>query len=57
MRLQKNNKVTFCNLFVAWKPLFGLINESFWRGVFVPFFAFAFPIIFIVILGSLLNYS
>lgn len=57
MKIQKGNKINFSSLFIGWKPLFGLINESFWRGVFGPFFAFIFPIIFIAILGSVLGYS
>ena len=57
MKIQKSNKINFSSLFIGWKPLFGLINESFWRGVFGPFFAFIFPIIFIAILGSVLGYS
>lgn len=39
------------------KPLLALTNDSFWRGIFGPFFAFCFPIIFIAILGSMLGYD
>lgn len=45
------------NIFLGWKPLFGLINESFWKGIFGPFFAFIFPLIFITILGTILGYN
>lgn len=57
MKIHRDNRINFKNLFIGWKPLFGLINESFWRGIFGPFFAFVFPIIFIAILGSVLGYS
>lgn len=39
------------------RPLLALTNDSFWRGIFGPFFAFCFPIIFIAILGSMLGYD
>lgn len=50
---QKN----FLGFFSGTKPLFKLINESFWKNFFGPFFAFIFPLIFIVILGSILGYT
>ncbi len=45
------------DFFYGFGSLFNLINHSFWRGIFGPFFAFFFPLIFIVILGSLLGYE
>ncbi|MEF9985230.1 MAG: hypothetical protein RSA87_03170 [Malacoplasma sp.] len=39
------------------KPLLALTNDSFWRGIFGPFFAFCFPIIFIAILGTMIGYD
>ncbi|MDE5767051.1 MAG: hypothetical protein K2H56_00735 [Malacoplasma sp.] len=47
----------FLSFFNGTKPLFKLINESFWKNFFGPFFAFIFPLIFIVILGSILGYT
>lgn len=41
----------------AIKALLALTNDSFWRGIFGPFFAFIFPLIFIGILGSMLGYD
>jgi len=38
------------------KHLFKLINLSFWKSWFGPFFAFVFPIIFIGLLGSIIGY-
>lgn len=55
-KIQVINK-KFQSNFIGWKPLFGLINESFWKGVFGPFFAFIFPLIFIAILGNVLGYD
>lgn len=39
------------------KPLIKIINLYFWKSIIGPFFAFAFPIIFIAILGMMLGYS
>lgn len=47
----------FLSFFTGSRPLFKLINESFWKNFFGPFFAFIFPLIFIVILGSILGYT
>ena len=45
------------DFFYGFGSLLNLINHSFWRGIFGPFFAFFFPLIFISILGSLLGYD
>ena len=45
------------NNFYGFGSLFNLINHSFWRGIFGPFFAFGFPLIFVTILGLLLGYD
>lgn len=39
------------------KSIIKLINLHFWKSMLAPFFAFIFPIIFIVILGLLLGYD
>ncbi len=57
MQLTAINKVFNKDFFYGFKPLFSLINHSFWRGFFGPFFAFFFPLIFISILGTLLGYD
>lgn len=56
-KLSQNSVSGFKNFFFGWNALFGLINESFWKGIFGPFFAFGFPIIFIAILGNVLGYD
>ncbi len=38
-------------------PLIKLIQKSFWKSFFGPFFAFGFPLIFIGILGTILGYD
>lgn len=39
------------------KSIIKLINIHFWKSILAPFFAFIFPIIFILILGLLLGYD
>lgn len=39
------------------KSIIKLINIHFWKSILSPFFAFIFPIIFILILGLLLGYD
>lgn len=39
------------------KPIIYIINSHFWKSITGPFFAFAFPVIFIAILGTLLGFD
>ena len=57
MHLSKNKFFLNKDFIYGFKPLFSLINHSFWRSIFGPFFAFFFPLIFIIILGILLGYD
>lgn len=47
----------FKDFFYGTKPLIKLIQKSFWKNFFGPFFAFVFPLIFIGFLGSILGYE
>lgn len=52
--------MNFANIksyFYGHRPLWNLIQKSFWKGFFGPFFAFIFPLIFIAILGNILGYN
>lgn len=49
------NNLNF-RFFLGFIPLMKLIQKSFWRNFFGPFFVFIFPVIFISIVGSLMGY-